>query len=156
MFFSDVTFLKFLRCVHLKLPNQKEVAQMLQLKLKKETHTILKCEFNHLSKFLIGFSPHDIDRIVHKATIKRNYRLIKEAKAFKKVSFQEGSVQYSICSADDPEKINVSFDDVMEAGFAAPKLSAKDLLEIIKRSKPFVSPIERERHEKFEERMRFQ
>ena len=156
MVVSDIAFKKFLRCVHLKLPNQKEVAQMLQLKMEKERHTILKCEFNHLAKFLIGFSPHDIDRIVYKATIKRNYRLIKEAKAFRKVSFQEGSVQYSICSADDPEKINVSFDEVMETGFAAPKLSAKDLLEIIRKSKPFVSPIERERHERFEQRMRFQ
>ena len=142
--------------MHVKMPNQKELARMLQLKMKDEHHSILKIEFDHLSRYLGGFSPGDIDWIVNRAITNKRDSLLREAKAYKKVSFQEGSVQYCICSPDDPDKANVSLYEVLATGFVEPKVSTKDLLETIDRIKPLVSPTEREKYYLFEKRMGLQ
>ena len=152
LWFSGNAFTKLLRCVHVTLPDQKELAQMLQLKMKNLSHSILKCEFDHLSKFLMGFSPDDIDRIVFKA-LDDKYELLDEAKSFKKVRLQDGSMEYCICNADDPDKVNVTSDEVLLTGFATPKVSAKELLEIIKRSRPLYSSVGREEYDLFEKNL---
>ncbi|KAJ4861754.1 P-loop containing nucleoside triphosphate hydrolase protein [Trichoderma afarasin] len=128
---------RFQRRVHIGLPDPNGRARMFKLAIG-DTDTALEAsDFSTLASLSDGFSGSDISNVVQHALM-RPVRKILQATHFKPV-MKDGKRMLTPCSPGDPEKIEMTYDDVKPEELSAPDVTLQDFEIALADSHPTVS-----------------
>ncbi|KAJ3503225.1 hypothetical protein NM208_g16559 [Fusarium decemcellulare] len=128
---------RFQRRVHIGLPDNNGRARMFKLAIG-DTDTALQAhDYNVLASKSEGMSGSDIANVVQHALM-RPVRKILQATHFKPV-MKDGKRMLTPCSPGDPEKIEMTYDDVTSDELLAPDVQLKDFEMALEDSHPTVS-----------------
>ncbi|KAK8142738.1 Vacuolar protein sorting-associated protein 4 [Beauveria asiatica] len=128
---------RFQRRVHIGLPDANGRARMFKLAIG-DTDTALQAgDYNLLASKSDGFSGSDISNVVQHALM-RPVRKILQATHFKAV-MKDGNRMLTPCSPGDPDKIEMTYDDVKSDELLAPDVAVQDFEVALEDSHPTVS-----------------
>ncbi|CAF3630455.1 unnamed protein product [Fusarium graminearum] len=128
---------RFQRRVHIGLPDQNGRARMFKLAIGDTDTALVASDYNVLASKSEGMSGSDIANVVQSALM-RPVRKILQATHFKAV-MKDGKRMLTPCSPGDPEKIEMTYDDVSSEELLAPDVQLKDFEMALDDSHPTVS-----------------
>ncbi|EKJ68853.1 hypothetical protein HYE67_004865 [Fusarium culmorum] len=128
---------RFQRRVHIGLPDQNGRARMFKLAIGDTDTALVAADYNVLASKSEGMSGSDIANVVQSALM-RPVRKILQATHFKAV-MKDGKRMLTPCSPGDPEKIEMTYDDVSSEELLAPDVQLKDFEMALDDSHPTVS-----------------
>ncbi|RGP65893.1 vacuolar sorting-associated 4 [Fusarium longipes] len=128
---------RFQRRVHIGLPDTNGRARMFKLAIGDTDTALVASDYNILAAKSEGMSGSDIANVVQSALM-RPVRKILQATHFKPV-MKDGKRMLTPCSPGDPEKIEMTYDDVSSDELLAPDVQLKDFEMALDDSHPTVS-----------------
>ncbi|KJZ77642.1 Vacuolar protein sorting-associated protein 4 [Hirsutella minnesotensis 3608] len=128
---------RFQRRVHIGLPDANGRARMFKLAIGDTDTALQASDYNVLASKSEGFSGSDISNVVQHALM-RPVRKILQATHFKPV-MKDGKRMLTPCSPGDPQKIEMTYDDVKAEELLAPDVMLKDFEMALEDSHPTVS-----------------
>ncbi|VZI02099.1 unnamed protein product [Fusarium fujikuroi] len=128
---------RFQRRVHIGLPDVNGRARMFKLAIGDTETSLQASDYNILAAKSEGMSGSDIANVVQSALM-RPVRKILQATHFKPV-MKDGKRMLTPCSPGDPEKIEMTYDDVSSDELLAPDVALKDFEMALDDSHPTVS-----------------
>ncbi|KAF4344719.1 vacuolar sorting-associated 4 [Fusarium beomiforme] len=128
---------RFQRRVHIGLPDMNGRARMFKLAIGDTETSLVASDYNILAAKSDGMSGSDIANVVQSALM-RPVRKILQATHFKPV-MKDGKRMLTPCSPGDPEKIEMTYDDVSSDELLAPDVALKDFEMALEDSHPTVS-----------------
>ncbi|EMT73392.1 P-loop containing nucleoside triphosphate hydrolase protein [Fusarium oxysporum II5] len=128
---------RFQRRVHIGLPDMNGRARMFKLAIGDTETSLQASDYNILAAKSDGMSGSDIANVVQSALM-RPVRKILQATHFKPV-MKDGKRMLTPCSPGDPEKIEMTYDDVSSDELLAPDVALKDFEMALDDSHPTVS-----------------
>ncbi|KAI6778428.1 uncharacterized protein J7T54_005334 [Emericellopsis cladophorae] len=134
---------RFQRRVHIGLPDLNGRARMFRLAIGDTDTALVASDYNILAQKSEGFSGSDIANVVQSALM-RPVRKILQATHFKAV-MKDGKRMLTPCSPGEPDKIEMTYDDVDSEELLAPDVSLKDFEVALDDSHPTVSKDDIER-----------
>ncbi|KAL9565168.1 hypothetical protein ACKAV7_010688 [Fusarium commune] len=126
-----------LRRVHIGLPDINGRARMFKLAIGDTETSLQASDYHVLAAKSDGMSGSDIANVVQSALM-RPVRKILQATHFKPV-MKDGKRMLTPCSPGDPEKIEMTYDDVSSDELLAPDVALKDFEMALDDSHPTVS-----------------
>ncbi|KAL9565174.1 hypothetical protein ACKAV7_010694 [Fusarium commune] len=128
---------RFQRRVHIGLPDINGRARMFKLAIGDTETSLQASDYHVLAAKSDGMSGSDIANVVQSALM-RPVRKILQATHFKPV-MKDGKRMLTPCSPGDPEKIEMTYDDVSSDELLAPDVALKDFEMALDDSHPTVS-----------------
>ncbi|KAI9905061.1 hypothetical protein N3K66_001590 [Trichothecium roseum] len=128
---------RFQRRVHIGLPDANGRARMFKLAIGDTDTALVAGDYNVLAGKSDGFSGSDISNVVQSALM-RPVRKILQATHFKAVQ-KDGQRMLMPCSPGDPQRIEMTYDDVKSEELLAPDVQLKDFELALEDSHPTVS-----------------
>lgn len=127
---------RFQRLVHIGLPDANGRARMFKLAIGDTMTALQPSDFNILASKSEGYSGSDITNLVQRALM-RPVRKVLQATHFKPV-IKDGKRMLTPCSPGDPEKIEMTYDDVKSDELLAPDVALQDFEVALEDSHPTV------------------
>jgi SpoVK/Ycf46/Vps4 family AAA+-type ATPase len=120
--------------IQIKLPNQGELANLIEKKLEANpqiTHNLLDFDRYALAKLMGGYSPFDLDRVISKV-------LVQKISEFKKGLFYKLDKKgyYFLCKETDKGSAKMTYAQVRKNPLKLPIITLDDLKKALKTIQP--------------------